>query len=79
MEETAQIKALIKEAVVAGAFGFTTTAIAQHIGYKGRPLACRNASRDEFKAYANALKELGRGAMELALTKSVSDAGRRGI
>ena len=71
-EETAQIKALIKEAVAAGAFGFTTTAIAQHIGYKGRPLACRNANRDEFKAYANALKELGKGAMELALTKSVS-------
>jgi N-acyl-D-amino-acid deacylase len=71
-DETAQIKALIKEAVAAGAFGFTTTAIAQHIGYKGRPLACRNASRDEFKAYANALKELGRGAMELALTKSAS-------
>jgi N-acyl-D-aspartate/D-glutamate deacylase len=71
-EETTQIKALIKEAVAAGAFGFTTTAIAQHIGYKGRPLACRNANRDEFKAYANALKELGKGAMELALTKSVS-------
>ncbi len=71
-EETAQIKALIKEAVAAGAFGFTTTAVAQHIGYKGRPLACRNANRDEYKAYANALRELGRGAMELALTKSVS-------
>jgi N-acyl-D-amino-acid deacylase len=71
-EETAQIKALIKEAVAVGAFGFTTTAIAQHIGYKGRPLACRNADRNEFKAYANALKELGKGAMELALTKSVS-------
>jgi N-acyl-D-amino-acid deacylase len=71
-EETAKIKALIKEAVAVGAFGFTTTAIAQHIGYKGRPLACRNANRDEFKAYANALKELGKGAMELALTKSVS-------
>jgi N-acyl-D-aspartate/D-glutamate deacylase len=71
-EETAQIKSLIKEAVAAGAFGFTTTAVPQHIGYKGRPLACRNANRDEFKAYANALKELGKGAMELALTKSVS-------
>jgi N-acyl-D-aspartate/D-glutamate deacylase len=71
-DETAQIKALIKEAVAAGAFGFTTTAIAQHIGYKGRPLACRNANRDEFKAYASALKELGRGAIELALTKSAS-------
>src|SRR5215471_19500451 len=70
--ETTQIKALLKEAVAAGAFGFTTTAVPQHIGYKGRPLACRNANRDEFKAYANALKELGKGAMELALTKSVS-------
>jgi len=72
-EETAQIKALLKEAVAAGAMGFTTTAVPQHIGYKGRPIACRNASRDEFKAYANALKELGKGSMELALTKSVSE------
>jgi len=71
-QETAQIKALIKEAVASGAFGFTTTAVPQHIGYKGRPIACRNASRDEFKAYGNALRELGKGAIELALTKSVS-------
>ncbi len=54
--ETAKIKALIKEAVAAGAMGLSTTTIPQHIGYKGRPIACRNASRDEFKAYANALK-----------------------
>ena len=51
-EETAKIKALIKEAVAAGAMGFTTSFIAQHIGYKGRPLACRQASMDEFKATA---------------------------
>src|SRR5713101_7758610 len=70
--ETAKIAALIKEAVAAGAFGFTTTAVPQHIGYKGRPIACRNASRDEFKAYCGALKQLGRGAIELALTKSPS-------
>ena len=71
-QETAQIKALIKEAVAAGAFGWSTTNVAQHIGYKGRPIACRNASRDELKAYANALKELGKGSMELALSNSVS-------
>jgi N-acyl-D-aspartate/D-glutamate deacylase len=72
-EETAQIKALLKEAVTAGAFGFTTTAIPQHIGYKARPLACRLASRDELKAYANALKEMGRGTIELALTASAGE------
>jgi len=71
--ETAQIKALLKEAVTAGAFGFTTTAIPQHIGYKGRPLACRQASRDELKAYANALKELGKGTIELALTATAAE------
>ena len=71
-EERAQIKALIKEAVAAGAFGFSTTNVAQHIGYKGRPIACRQADWNELKAYANALKELGRGSIELALTNDVS-------
>jgi len=75
--ETAQIKALIKEAVAAGAMGFTTSFIAQHIGYKGRPLACRQASFDEFKAYSNALKELGRGSIELALTNDISVVDER--
>ena len=70
--ETARIKALIKEAVAAGAFGFSTTNVAQHIGYKGRPIACRNANWDELKAYSNALKELGKGSIELALTNSVA-------
>ncbi len=71
-EERAQIKALIKEAVAAGAFGFSTTNVAQHIGYKGRPIACRQADWDELKAYANALQELGKGSIELALTNDVS-------
>ncbi|HJY80908.1 MAG TPA: amidohydrolase family protein [Candidatus Binatia bacterium] len=69
-EETTQIKALLREAVVAGAFGWTTTTILQHVGYKGRPLACRQASREELTAYANVLKELGKGVIELTLTKS---------
>jgi N-acyl-D-amino-acid deacylase len=71
-EETAEIKRLIREAVDAGAFGFSTTVLNQHMGYHARPLACRNASRDELKAYANALKEAGKGAIEIALTQKVS-------
>ncbi len=71
-EETTQIKALIKEAVAAGAFGFSTTNVAQHIGYKGRPIACRQANTAELTAYCNALKELGKGSIELALTNNVS-------
>ena len=68
--EISQIQALLREAVVAGAFGWTTTTILQHVGYKGRPLACRQASREELTAYANVLKELGKGVIELTLTKS---------
>ncbi len=70
-EETAQIKALLGEAMDAGAFGFSSTLLNQHMGYAGRPLACRNASREELKAYCNALKERGKGAIEIAMTKQI--------
>ena len=66
-EETSQIAALLREAMQAGAFGFSTTNGPQHIGYRGRPLACRLASFDELAAYAGVLKSLGRGTIELAL------------
>jgi N-acyl-D-amino-acid deacylase len=71
-DETVRIKSLLKEAVAAGAFGFSTTNIMQHIGYRGRPLACRLASDSELKAYCNALRELGKGAIEIALTRTPS-------
>ena len=71
-DETARIKALLGEAIDAGAFGFSTTILNQHVGFQGRPLACRNASRDELKAYANALKERGKGAIEIALTRKIA-------
>jgi len=70
-EETARIKALLAEAVGAGALGFSTTILNQHVGFEGRPLACRNADRSELKAYANVLKERNKGAIEIALTQKV--------
>ena len=70
-EETAKIAALIGEAVDAGALGFSSTTLNQHMGFEGKPLACRNASREEMKAYANELKKRGKGAIEIALTRQV--------
>ena len=70
-EETQKIKALLGEAMDAGAFGFSSTLLNQHLGYQGRPLACRNASREELKAYCNALRERGKGAIEIAMTKQL--------
>ncbi|MFN0315889.1 MAG: N-acyl-D-amino-acid deacylase family protein [Burkholderiales bacterium] len=70
--ETQSIKALLGEAMDAGAFGFSSTVLNQHMGYGGRPLACRNASLDEYKAYSNVLKEKNKGAIEIALTRTVA-------
>jgi N-acyl-D-amino-acid deacylase len=70
-DEIQKIAALLGDAVQAGAVGFSTTTLAQHIGFQGRPLACRLASRDELKAYANELKRLGRGSIEVALTQRI--------
>jgi len=69
--ETREIKKLLGEAMDAGAFGFSSTLLNQHMGYAGRPLACRNASREELKAYCNALKERSKGAIEIAMTKQI--------
>jgi len=65
--ETRQIQALLRETIQAGALGFSLTTVSQHIGYKGRPLACRLASQEELKAYCNVLKELDSGVIEVAL------------
>jgi len=70
-EEAAQVKLLLGKAIDAGAFGWSSTLLNQHMGYGGRPLACRNASRNELKAYCNALRERGKGAIEIAMTKQI--------
>jgi N-acyl-D-aspartate/D-glutamate deacylase len=66
--ETQQIAALLREAIAAGALGWSTSFGPQHVGYRGRPLACRLASREELVAYGRVLRELGRGAIELNLS-----------
>ncbi|MBV8030240.1 MAG: amidohydrolase family protein [Betaproteobacteria bacterium] len=70
--ELSGIASLLKEAVDAGAFGFSSTLLNQHMGYGGRPLACRNASREELKAYCNVLRERGKGAIEFAMTRQIA-------
>ena len=69
--EISEIQGLLGKALDAGAFGFSSTLLNQHLGYQGRPLACRNASREEIKAYCNALKERGKGAIEIAMTRQI--------
>src|SRR6478735_4778282 len=69
--ETQAITNLLAEAIDAGAFGFSSTVLNQHMGYGGRPLACRNASREEYTAYSNMLRGKNKGAIEIAMTKQI--------
>ena len=69
-QELKQLQALFRAAMDAGAFGFSTTVLPQHLGFQGRPLPCRLASREELGTLSGILKELGRGSIEIALTRS---------
>ena len=69
-DEIVAMQHLFRDALRAGAFGLTSTVLNNHIGYQGRPLACRNASRAELAALCQVLRDVGRGAIELALTGS---------
>lgn len=71
-EETVRISALLGEALDAGACGFSSTMLNQHMGFGGKPLACRNASADEYRAYGGALRRRGRGAIEVAVTRQIA-------
>jgi N-acyl-D-aspartate/D-glutamate deacylase len=66
-DEIATMRRLLREALEAGAFGFTTTTSRNHVGYQGRPLACRNASREELIGVVAGLHDVGRGAIEIIL------------
>ncbi|HTR63106.1 MAG TPA: amidohydrolase family protein [Candidatus Binataceae bacterium] len=69
-QETGKIAGLLREAVASGALGFSHTTGVQHVGYKGRPLACRLADRAELGAYAHVLRDLGKGVIEITLTQN---------
>ncbi len=73
-EEISQMGELFSEAMDDGAFGFSTTIIGVHVGYEGRPVACRNSSLEEYRILCQALKKRGRGSIELAL-KLTGDIG----
>ncbi|WP_372722544.1 amidohydrolase family protein [Immundisolibacter sp.] len=65
--EIAAMTAAFSGAMEAGAFGYSTTREGVHVGYQGKPVACRNASADEHRALCRVLRKAGRGNVELTL------------
>jgi N-acyl-D-aspartate/D-glutamate deacylase len=70
-EEVAAMKAIVREALDAGAVGFATSKAPTHVGYDGRPVPSRAAEVAEIKALAGALKEAGRGVMQATIGKEL--------
>jgi N-acyl-D-amino-acid deacylase len=62
--EVAEMRAIVGEALRAGALGFATSKSPTHVGYEGRPVPSRAASLNEIEALADCLGEAGRGVMQ---------------
>jgi N-acyl-D-aspartate/D-glutamate deacylase len=64
-DETAQMASVFRDALLAGAYGFSLSLAPQHIGFQGRPLASRMVSREELGALCRVMRELDRGVIEI--------------
>ena len=63
--EVAEMKRIVRDAMEAGAIGFSTTTLEQHNGEKGIPMPSRLADADEMFALTGVLGEVGKGVFML--------------
>ena len=70
--ELERMTSLFRQAMEAGAYGYSLSLLNQHIGYQGKPLASRLATKEELGALGRVMRDLQRGVIEIALTRSVS-------
>jgi N-acyl-D-aspartate/D-glutamate deacylase len=65
--EVAEMRRLLREAIEAGAIGFSTSRQPAHQGAWGRPVPSRFADVDEVYALASVLGELGKGVIQASI------------
>jgi N-acyl-D-aspartate/D-glutamate deacylase len=63
-EEVARMRAVVGDAIEAGALGFATSKAPTHVGWGGKPVPSRLADFDEVRTIASVLGELGRGVVQ---------------
>ncbi|HEV3367119.1 MAG TPA: amidohydrolase family protein [Acidimicrobiales bacterium] len=72
-EDIGAMKELVKEAVAAGALGFSTSRTLAHLAIDGEPVPGTFAAEDELFGIGSALGELGAGVFELAPAGSAGE------
>ena len=65
-DDVRNMRQLVKQAVRAGAIGFSTSRTFNHLTADDRPVASRIAEWDEVRAIVNAVGETGKGLFEIA-------------
>jgi N-acyl-D-aspartate/D-glutamate deacylase len=63
-DEIARMRAIVREAVAAGAAGFASSKAPTHVGYAGKPVPSRVAELAEIESLAGALGDVGHGVMQ---------------
>ncbi len=63
-DEIAQMKAIVSEAMAAGAIGFATSRASTHVGYEGRPVPSRACDVEEIFELSKAVGAAGGGMIE---------------
>jgi N-acyl-D-aspartate/D-glutamate deacylase len=66
-DETAKMRAIVREALDAGALGFATSQAPTHVGYAGRPVPSRAATFAEIETLASCLGDVGRGVLQATI------------
>ena len=62
--EVAEMRALVDEALAAGAVGFSSSRTASHVGAYGKPVPSRLADLTEIRTLAGVLKDRGQGTFQ---------------
>lgn len=70
-DEIARMRAIVREAIDAGAIGFATSKASTHIGYAGKPVPSRAAAFAEIEALAGALGDAGRGILQATVGREL--------
>ena len=66
-DEVETMRAIVREAIEAGALGFSTSRQPAHQGAYGRPVPSRFAETDEVDVMASVLGELGKGIVQVSI------------
>jgi N-acyl-D-aspartate/D-glutamate deacylase len=74
-EEIERMREIVREAMLAGAAGFSTSNSPAHWGYDGQPVVSRWTTLDELRAIVSVLKEVGTGTFEATWGPEISVEG----